>query len=112
MGFDCSGLVQAAYRAAGISLPRTAQAQFDAGQPVPAGTPLQPGDLVFFGRSATDVTHVGIYAGSGEMVDAPHASATARVQPTPTARGAPWGTDVVVGFTDPALGSTEVGRRR
>ena len=112
VGFDCSGLTQAAYRAAGISLPRTAQAQFDAGQPVLAGTALQPGDLLFFGRSTAEVTHVGIYAGSGEMVDAPHASAAVRVEPTPTSLGAPWGTDVLVGIRDPALGSTEVARRR
>src|SRR5581483_7132761 len=49
VGFDCSGLVQAAYMVAGIPLPRVAQSQFDAGPTLPAGTVLQPGDLVFFG---------------------------------------------------------------
>ena len=71
VAFDCSGLVQAAYAAAGITLPRVAQDQYNAGRPVPAGEPLQPGDLVFFGTSPTDITHVGIVLGNGEMIDAP-----------------------------------------
>jgi cell wall-associated NlpC family hydrolase len=80
-GFDCSGLVQAAYAAAGIQLPRTAQEQFDAGPPVPAGQQLEPGDLVFFGAGASDVTHVGIIVSSTEMVDAPHTGAVVRLEP-------------------------------
>ena len=103
VGFDCSGLVQAAYQTAGIALPRTAQQQYDATTKLAPGDPLQPGDLVFFGQSTTDITHVGIYAGDGEMVDAPHAGADVRVEPTPTTPGAAWGTDVVVGVTSPAL---------
>jgi cell wall-associated NlpC family hydrolase len=42
---------------------------------------LQPGDLVFFGSSPTDITHVGIFLGNGEMVDAPHTRAVVRVEP-------------------------------
>jgi cell wall-associated NlpC family hydrolase len=80
-GFDCSGLVQAAYQAAAIALPRVAQAQYDAGPPVPAGQPLQPGDLVFFGADPADVTHVGIIVSPGEMVDAPHTGAVVRIEP-------------------------------
>ncbi len=79
-GFDCSGLVQAAYQAAGIELPRTAQQQYDAGPPVPAGQPLQPGDLVFFGTDSRHVDHVGIVVGTGEMVDAPHSGALVRLE--------------------------------
>jgi cell wall-associated NlpC family hydrolase len=79
-GFDCSGLTQAAYAAAGINLPRIAQAQYDAGPPVPAGEPLQPGDLVFFGSGPTGVEHVGIFIGNGEMVDAPHTGAVVRIE--------------------------------
>ncbi|MGH3826313.1 MAG: C40 family peptidase, partial [Pseudonocardiaceae bacterium] len=59
-GFDCSGLTKAAYAAAGITLPRVAQDQYNAGPLLPAGQPLQPGDLIFFGASTTTVTHVGI----------------------------------------------------
>ena len=80
-GFDCSGLVQAAFAAAGIALPRVAQAQYDAGPPVPAGQPLRPGDLVFFGADPADVTHVGIVVSPGEMVDAPHTGAVVRIEP-------------------------------
>jgi cell wall-associated NlpC family hydrolase len=80
-GFDCSGLVQAAYQAAGIALPRVAQQQYDAGPRLQPGEALQPGDLVFFGADARHVTHVGIVVGPGEMVDAPHAGATVRREP-------------------------------
>jgi cell wall-associated NlpC family hydrolase len=79
-GFDCSGLVQAAYAAAGIFLPRTAQAQYDAGPLVPDGASLAPGDLVFFGGGAGSVDHVGIVVASGEMIDAPHTGAVVRVE--------------------------------
>jgi cell wall-associated NlpC family hydrolase len=82
-GFDCSGLVQAAYAAAGIALPRVAQAQYDAtaNDAVPAGDPLEPGDLVFFGADLADVTHVGIVVSNGKMVDAPHTGAVVRIEP-------------------------------
>jgi cell wall-associated NlpC family hydrolase len=80
-GFDCSGLVQAAYAAAGIQLPRTAQEQFDAGPVVPDAQQLEPGDLVFFGTGASDVTHVGIMVSQTEMVDAPHTGAVVRLEP-------------------------------
>jgi cell wall-associated NlpC family hydrolase len=80
-GFDCSGLVQAAYAAAGVALPRTAQAQYDAGPALPSAAPLEPGDLVFFGDSATAVDHVGIVVASGEMIDAPHTGSVVRVEP-------------------------------
>jgi hypothetical protein len=76
--FDCSGLVQAAYAAAGITLPRVAQQQFDAGPAVPPGAPLQPGDLVFFGNDTGQVEHVGMVSGPGLMVDAPFTGAVVR----------------------------------
>jgi cell wall-associated NlpC family hydrolase len=79
-GFDCSGLVQAAYASAGVELPRVAQAQYDAGPPIPAGQPLEPGDLVFFGGSPSSVEHVGIVVAPGEMVDAPHSGAVVRIE--------------------------------
>jgi cell wall-associated NlpC family hydrolase len=80
-GWDCSGLVLAAYRSAGVGLPRVAQDQFDTGPVVPAGTTVQPGDLVFFGPSATLVDHVGLYIGAGQMIDAPHTGAVVREEP-------------------------------
>ena len=101
VGFDCSGLVQAAYKVAGITLPRVAQEQYDATAKLGPGDLLQPGDLIFFGGGPTDVTHVGIYIGNGQMVDAPHTGADVRVEATPTTLEAPWGNDIVVGVTNP-----------
>ncbi|MFJ2257577.1 NlpC/P60 family protein [Streptomyces sp. NPDC087844] len=75
--FDCSGLMQAAYRSAGISLPRTTYAQINAGQRV-SRSELQPGDLVFF---YSGISHVGLYVGNGQMVHAPNPSAPVRVAP-------------------------------
>lgn len=79
-GFDCSGLTVAAYGAAGITLPRTADAQFRAGPRVPDGQPLLPGDLVFYGTTA-HIHHVGLYIGGGSMVDAPDVGQTVKVEP-------------------------------
>ncbi|WP_306321045.1 MULTISPECIES: C40 family peptidase [unclassified Streptomyces] len=75
--FDCSGLTQAAYKAAGVALPRTTYTQIDAGQRVPKSQ-LQPGDLVFFYSS---ISHVGLYIGGGKMIHAPNPSAPVRVAP-------------------------------
>ncbi|MYV38424.1 NlpC/P60 family protein [Streptomyces sp. SID1328] len=75
--FDCSGLIQAAYRSAGISLPRTTYAQINAGRRV-SRSQLQPGDLVFF---YSGISHVGIYVGDGRMIHAPNPSAPVRVAP-------------------------------
>jgi cell wall-associated NlpC family hydrolase len=75
--FDCSGLAQAAYRAAGLSLPRTTYAQINAGRRV-SRSELLPGDLVFF---YSGITHVGIYVGNGQMIHAPNPTAPVRVAP-------------------------------
>ncbi len=77
-GFDCSGLVQAAYAHAGVPLPRVAQDQFATGPAVPAGSAVAPGDLLFFGSGPGAVEHVGLYVGAGEMIDAPHTGAVVR----------------------------------
>jgi cell wall-associated NlpC family hydrolase len=75
--FDCSGLVQWAYRQIGIAMPRVAAAQQQVGSPV---TPeqAQPGDLVFFGDPAY---HVGIYVGGGEFLEAPQSGDVVKVAP-------------------------------
>jgi hypothetical protein len=86
-GFDCSGLVQWVYAQVGITLPRTAQAQFDATTRLPPDQ-LQPGDLVFFSGtypSSDFITHVGIYVGDGQMVNA--ANPTDGVQEMPVYTG-------------------------
>jgi cell wall-associated NlpC family hydrolase len=64
--YDCSGLLQYAYRAAGIALPHSSSMQSRMGTPVSKAN-LQPGDLVFF---YSPVSHVGMYIGNGQMVHA------------------------------------------
>lgn len=64
--FDCSGLVTWAYKASGVSLPRTSRAMSRVGTAV-SKAELRPGDLVFFYRP---VSHVGIYIGNGKIVHA------------------------------------------
>ncbi|MDQ1361194.1 MAG: hypothetical protein QOJ44_1571 [Acidimicrobiaceae bacterium] len=93
-GFDCSGLIQAAYQAGGISMPRVAQDQYDAGPVVTAAQTILPGDLVFFGNGPSGVDHVGLYVGGGEMIDAPHTGANVRFD------NADW--SGLVGVTRPA----------
>jgi cell wall-associated NlpC family hydrolase len=65
--FDCSGLTQYAFAAAGISLPHSSRMQSQMGRSV-ARSELQPGDLVFF---YSPVSHVGVYIGGNQMVHAP-----------------------------------------
>src|SRR5215469_970373 len=66
-GFDCSGLTQAAWAAAGVSIPRTSEEQW-AGLPHVSTSSLQPGDILVFNGAG----HVGLYVGNGELIDAPH----------------------------------------
>ncbi|MBQ7454602.1 MAG: C40 family peptidase [Selenomonadaceae bacterium] len=68
-GFDCSGYVQYIFAHAGISLPRTADVQYEVGTPV-STTDLLPGDLVFFETYTYGASHVGIYVGDGNFIHA------------------------------------------
>jgi peptidoglycan DL-endopeptidase CwlO len=74
--FDCSGLTSFSFRQAGITLPRSSSQQARVGRPV-AFDDLQPGDLVFF---YNPVSHVGIYAGDGKMINAPQTGDVVRYQ--------------------------------
>lgn len=78
VGFDCSGLTQWSWGQAGVSIPRTANEQFDAVARVPMAD-LEPGDLVFWGSGGT-ADHVGIYVGNGDVVHAPSSGERVRVQ--------------------------------
>lgn len=71
--WDCSGLSQAAWRAAGVSIPRTTYTQFRIGTRV-ARADLRLGDLVFFYGS--NPSHVGLYAGNGMIIAAPRPGKT------------------------------------
>ncbi|MFJ8665773.1 NlpC/P60 family protein [Streptomyces sp. NPDC093600] len=75
--FDCSGLMVWSYRHAGINLPRTSSAQRYAGRQVPLSQ-AQPGDLVTY---RDDASHVGIYAGHGQVIHAPYPGARVRYDP-------------------------------
>ncbi|MEU7555040.1 NlpC/P60 family protein [Streptomyces sp. NPDC044571] len=76
-GFDCSGLMVWSYRQAGVSLPRTSQAQRYAGRQVPLSE-ARPGDLVTY---RSDASHVGMYVGNGQVVHAPYPGARVRYDP-------------------------------
>jgi cell wall-associated NlpC family hydrolase len=77
-GFDCSGLVQWTYGKLGVTLPRTAAEQGKVGTAV-SPADARPGDLVYFDH-AGPVDHIGIYAGNGTWVVAPHTGAKVRVE--------------------------------
>ncbi|MFF1451928.1 NlpC/P60 family protein [Streptomyces sp. NPDC058274] len=72
--YDCSGLTLAAWKAAGVTLPRTTWDQVKAGTTVPVSD-IKPGDLVFF---YDDLSHVGLYIGNGMMIHAPKPGAYVR----------------------------------
>jgi cell wall-associated NlpC family hydrolase len=103
--FDCSGLAMMAYRAAGITIPRTSQAQWAYGTQIPASQ-VQPGDLVFFaGANGTPAApdHVGIVLNPAAhtMINA-YTTAFPVEEDTyglPTSKG---GLSPVTGFTSPA----------
>ncbi|MFL4910705.1 NlpC/P60 family protein [Streptomyces sp. MMS24-I2-30] len=103
-GFDCSGLTKAAFEAAGITLPRVANDQYDA---TPKVSGPQIGDLVFFSQkkrvagyrfNSRDIDHVGIYLGNGKFLDAPHTGAKVRIEPM-------WW-DLFMGATRPTASKT------
>jgi cell wall-associated NlpC family hydrolase len=106
VGFDCSGLVQAAYAVAGVALPRVAQDQYDATSKLAADAALAPGDLVFFGGGPGSIDHVGLFVGivggQNVMVDAPYTGADVRAEAFPAMVGAPFGGLLFVGATRPA----------
>lgn len=79
--FDCSGLTQAAWKSAGVSIPRTSQQQAGALARIPASQ-VQAGDLVIYkDGSGLDRGHVAIYIGQGRIIEAPRPGATVREAP-------------------------------
>jgi len=81
--FDCSGLTQAAYAAAGVRLPRVAQDQWVAGPHVDLGA-IQPGDLLFWASDTSapaSIHHVAFYLGGGQILAAPHTGDVVKVEP-------------------------------
>ena len=95
-GYDCSGLVMMAYRAAGIGIPRTSEEQWTWGPRVPPGHE-EPGDLVFFPGADGTVTspgHVGLVIGGGLMIEAYSTGFPLRIAPyrdrAPVGFSRPW----------------------
>ncbi len=84
VGLDCSGLVQLVYAHLGVRLPRTAQQQYDSTARIREAD-LRAGDLVFFAHTYQDphdwITHVGVYAGEGRMINAPNDNDVVREMP-------------------------------
>jgi cell wall-associated NlpC family hydrolase len=79
-GFDCSGLTQWAYRQAGVTIPRSAAAQFTVGKAVSLNS-LAIGDLIFYGSTASNIHHVSMYVGDGKVVHAPTEGEVVKVVP-------------------------------
>ncbi|MGW1726713.1 NlpC/P60 family protein [Streptomyces sp. NPDC002306] len=75
--FDCSGLTSWAYAQADVAIPRTSEAQANAGTRIYSQSALQVGDLVIF---YGDQHHVGLYAGGGQVLHAPHSGAYVRYE--------------------------------
>jgi cell wall-associated NlpC family hydrolase len=74
--FDCSGLVQFAWRKAGVSIPRVTTSQYRAIDKKVSWDHLRPGDLLFFHGKG----HVGMYVGHHKMIHAPHSGSTVRIE--------------------------------
>jgi peptidoglycan DL-endopeptidase CwlO len=100
--FDCSGLMMMAYRAAGITIPRTSQAQWSWGPKIPANQ-VQPGDLIFFAGSDGSPAapgHVGLVIGKNTMIEAYATGFPVRISSFGTSSAAA-GDGTPVGFTRP-----------
>jgi peptidoglycan DL-endopeptidase CwlO len=82
--FDCSGLTSWAYAQAGVSIPRTSQAQANIGTRIYSVSDLRVGDLVFF---FNDLHHVGLYAGNGQIIHAPRTGTVVRYESMDTIGG-------------------------
>jgi cell wall-associated NlpC family hydrolase len=75
--FDCSGLTQYVWAKAGVYLPHYTGDQWNSGRHI-SYSQMRPGDLVFF---YSDLHHVGIYIGNGQMINAPHTGDVVRIAP-------------------------------
>lgn len=82
--YDCSGLTSWAYAQAGVSIPRTSEAQANIGTRIYSQSDLQVGDLVFF---FNDLHHVGLYAGNGQIIHAPRTGTVVRYESMNTIGG-------------------------
>ncbi|MBV9871483.1 MAG: peptidoglycan-binding protein [Frankiaceae bacterium] len=99
-GYDCSGLQLKAYQHAGLTIPRTAAAQYAGGGTFESLDAARQGDLLFFASDVTKpstVYHVSMYVGGGNMIEAPHTGADVRVVPL-------WTSDLLPKVVRPVAG--------
>ncbi|MER5772073.1 NlpC/P60 family protein [Streptomyces sp. NPDC001985] len=75
--FDCSGLTSWAFKQTNVSIPRTSQAQAQIGTRINSLSDLKPGDLIIM---RTDLSHVGFYAGNGQILHSPKPGANVRYE--------------------------------
>ena len=87
VGFDCSGLVLYAFAGVGISLPHYTGYQYQKGTKV-SPSEMERGDLIFYGPSGN--THVAIYLGDGQMIEAPQSGQTVSISPVRQGGMAPY----------------------
>ncbi|CUR62149.1 Lytic transglycosylase catalytic [metagenome] len=85
-GVDCSGLVQSVYKSFGIELPRLSADQARAGRPVASMNDVRPGDLIAWDNSSRNngADHIAIYAGNGQMIEAPRPGGKVQLVPVTT----------------------------
>ena len=80
-GYDCSGFVQAAYRSAGVNIPRTTYEQANYGRSV-SRAELQPGDLIFYGNGGPSTSyHAAMYIGNGQVIHSPQSGDSVKKAP-------------------------------
>ena len=107
VGFDCSGLVQAAYAVAGVALPRVAQDQYDADAASSPRGPPSPRAISSSSGAGSRHRPRRLVRGPGQrpdvMVDAPHTGADVRAEAFPATIGAPFGSLLFVGATRPGV---------
>ncbi|SFE70349.1 NlpC/P60 family protein, partial [Actinopolyspora alba] len=95
--FDCSGLMQSAYRHAGLTIPRTSGQQYHAGKHVPVDQ-ARPGDLIFWADAAGNpsaIHHVALYIGNNQVIQAPQTGETVKISDI-------WDSELVPKATRPA----------
>lgn len=93
-GVDCSGLIQQAFAAAGISIPRVSYQQANYGTRVSIGA-LRPGDLVAWDNSSRNpgADHIALYIGNGQIIEAPRPGSVVRIRTIGEDEGA-WGVQI------------------
>ncbi|MER6913923.1 bifunctional lytic transglycosylase/C40 family peptidase [Streptomyces sp. NPDC000594] len=80
-GCDCSSLMQMAWGAAGVNIPRTTYDQVKSGTPVRSVSQLRPGDLIFSRGTAAVPEHVAMYMGNGQVIDSPRTGKSVQITP-------------------------------